>query len=85
MTDLIIPDQTGTPNSCNMDDDDVGALFTFVQERDLYVLGWIHTHPSQTCFMSSVDVHTQFSYQALMPEAISIVVSPSPSQKSYDK
>jgi STAM-binding protein len=50
-------------------------------------LGWIHTHPTQTCFMSSVDLHTQFSYQyfetklrMLMPEAVSIVCAPSKTQ-----
>ncbi len=32
--------------------------------RALYPLGWIHTHPTQTCFLSSVDVHTQCGYQA---------------------
>lgn len=32
-------------------------------KRSLYPLGWIHTHPTQTCFLSSVDVHTQCGYQ----------------------
>jgi proteasome lid subunit RPN8/RPN11 len=32
--------------------------------RGIYPLGWIHTHPSQSCFMSSIDVHTQAGYQA---------------------
>jgi len=32
--------------------------------RSLYPLGWIHTHPSQSCFLSSVDVHTHCGYQA---------------------
>ena len=34
------------------------------------------THPSQTSFMSSVDLHTHCSYQLIMPEAIAIVCSP---------
>jgi hypothetical protein len=25
--------------------------------------GWIHTHPTQSCFMSSLDLHTHASYQ----------------------
>ena len=38
-------------------------------KRSLYPLGWIHTHPTQTCFLSSVDVHTQCGYQVLrLPE-----------------
>ena len=36
----------------------------------------IHTHPSQTAFLSSVDLHTQLSYQLMMPEAIAIVMAP---------
>eukprot|EP00164_Ancoracysta_twista_P005272 GFYU01007214.1.p1 GENE.GFYU01007214.1~~GFYU01007214.1.p1 ORF type:complete len:133 (+),score=24.38 GFYU01007214.1:53-400(+) len=51
-------------------------VFHVITEGDLMVLGWIHTHPSQTCFLSSIDVHTQFSYQTLMPEAVAIVMAP---------
>lgn len=36
----------------------------------------IHTHPSQTAFLSSVDLHTQLSYQLMLPEAIAIVIAP---------
>ena len=35
------------------------------------------THPSQTAFMSSVDLHTHYSYQVMLDEAIAIVVAPS--------
>ncbi|KAK6922181.1 hypothetical protein RJ641_012688 [Dillenia turbinata] len=34
------------------------------------------THPSQICFMSSVDLHTQYPYQVMVPEAIAIVMAP---------
>ncbi|KAJ2842952.1 hypothetical protein GGI22_007377, partial [Coemansia erecta] len=51
-------------------------LFAEQMHRDLITLGWIHTHPTQTCFMSSLDLHTQCSYQLLLPEAIAIVCSP---------
>lgn len=45
--------------------------------RGLLTLGWIHTHPTQDAFLSSVDLHTQFGYQVMLPEAIAIVVAPS--------
>ena len=96
-------------------------------ERELYPLGWIHTHPTQvfsylaehvnilrtqsssglifappyvshqsshpaafhslthhlllpytlqTCFLSSVDVHTQSGYQTMLDEAVAIVMAP---------
>lgn len=35
----------------------------FCRSRALYPLGWIHTHPTQTCFLSSVDVHTHCGFQ----------------------
>ena len=52
------------------------ALFSYCYEQDLLVLGWIHTHPSQDCFLSSVDLHTQLSYQLMLREAVAVVVSP---------
>jgi hypothetical protein len=30
-----------------------------LRRHDLITLGWIHTHPSQKCFLSSIDLHTQ--------------------------
>ena len=36
----------------------------------------MHTHPSQTCFLSSVDLHTHCGYQSILDEAVAIVLSP---------
>lgn len=52
-------------------------LLDFSLSNDMFTLGWIHTHPSQSCFLSSVDLHTQFSYQRQLDEAIGIVMAPS--------
>ena len=35
----------------------------YQDRHSLLILGWIHTHPTQTVFMSSVDLHTHCSYQ----------------------
>ncbi|MCO5567865.1 hypothetical protein L7F22_021561 [Adiantum nelumboides] len=51
-------------------------IFNWQDERNLFQLGWIHTHPKQTCFMSSIDLHTHYSYQVMLPEAIAIVMAP---------
>lgn len=51
-------------------------IFEVQDTRSLFSLGWIHTHPTQTCFMSSVDLHTHYSYQVMLPEAIAIVMAP---------
>ena len=52
------------------------CLVDYMEKNDLITLGAIHTHPTQAVFMSSIDVHTQLSFQMMLPEAISIVVSP---------
>ena len=43
----------------------------------------IHTHPSQTSFLSSVDLHTQLSYQLMLPEAVAIVMAPKFNQTGF--
>ncbi|KAF9944484.1 hypothetical protein BGZ65_011989, partial [Modicella reniformis] len=74
VTTLIIPKQIATSDTCSTTNED--ELFEFQNQRDLMTLGWIHTHPTQTCFMSSVDLHTHCSYQLMLPEAIAIVCAP---------
>ena len=72
---LVIPDQESTSDTCETVNED--KLFDFVDGEDLMVLGWIHTHPTQTCFMSSRDLHTHAGYQTMMHESIAIVCAPS--------
>ncbi|PKU68440.1 AMSH-like ubiquitin thioesterase 3 [Dendrobium catenatum] len=61
VTTLIIPKQESTSDSCQTTDEE--EIFNVQDERSLFPLGWIHTHPTQTCFMSSIDLHTHYSYQ----------------------
>ena len=71
---LVIPEQKSTSDTCETVNE--GALFDYVDGEDLMVLGWIHTHPTQTCFMSSRDLHTHCGYQVMMAESIAIVCAP---------
>lgn len=71
---LILPKQTATPDSCTTENEE--EVFMYQDKHNLITLGWIHTHPSQTAFLSSVDLHTHCSYQLMMPEAIAIVCAP---------
>uniref|UniRef100_A0A0K8TKB2 Putative smad6 n=1 Tax=Tabanus bromius TaxID=304241 RepID=A0A0K8TKB2_TABBR len=74
VTHVIVPKQHGTPDSCTtMNEEDI---FDVQDQTNLITLGWIHTHPSQTAFLSSVDLHTHCSYQMMMPEAIAVVCAP---------
>lgn len=72
---LVIPEQESTSDTCETINE--SDLFDYVDGEDLMVLGWIHTHPTQTCFMSSRDLHTHGGYQVMMPESIAIVCAPS--------
>ncbi|KAK2745229.1 hypothetical protein FQN55_006355 [Onygenales sp. PD_40] len=72
---LVIPEQESTSDTCEMINE--SAIFDYCDSEDLMVLGWIHTHPSQTCFMSSRDLHTQSGYQVMLAESIAIVCAPS--------
>ncbi|ELU02238.1 hypothetical protein CAPTEDRAFT_20376 [Capitella teleta] len=78
---LIIPQQTGTPDSCTTSKEE--AVFDYQDNHDLITLGWIHTHPSQTAFLSSVDLHTHCSYQLMLPEAVAIVCAPQYQETGY--
>ncbi|XP_045103475.1 STAM-binding protein-like isoform X2 [Portunus trituberculatus] len=74
VTHLLVPKQCGTSDSCTTQQEE--ELFDHQDKLDLITIGWIHTHPSQTAFLSSVDLHTHCSYQLMMPEAIAIVCAP---------
>ncbi|WCJ23387.1 associated molecule with the SH3 domain of STAM 3 [Euphorbia peplus] len=74
ITTLIIPKQEATSDSCSTLNEE--EIFEVQDKMGLFPLGWIHTHPTQTCFMSSVDLHTHYSYQIMLPEAVAIVMAP---------
>ncbi|XP_020539046.1 AMSH-like ubiquitin thioesterase 2 [Jatropha curcas] len=81
VTTLIIPKQKSTANSCEAIKEE--EFFAIQNEQSLFPVGWIHTHPSQGCFMSSIDLHTQYSYQVMVPEAFAIVMAPTDSSRNY--
>ncbi|XP_029787544.1 AMSH-like protease [Suricata suricatta] len=74
ITHVIVPKQSSGPDYCDVEN--VEELFSVQDQHGLLTLGWIHTHPTQTAFLSSVDLHTHCSYQLMLPEAIAIVCSP---------
>lgn len=77
ITKLVIPHQESTPDTCATIHEEI--LFEYLDTNDLILIGWIHTHPTQSCFMSSVDLHTQNSYQIMLKESIAIVCAPTKS------
>lgn len=81
ITHVIVPKQSGTPDSCSTNNEE--EIFHYQDQHNLITLGWIHTHPTQTAFLSSVDLHTQCSYQLMMAEAIAIVCAPKYNETGY--
>lgn len=80
ITHLLVPKQTGTSDSCTSINEEELAL---EQEKyNLITLGWIHTHPTQGSFLSSIDLHTHALYQKMLPEAIAMVVAISSKETS---
>uniref|UniRef100_A0A673M2H3 RNA/RNP complex-1-interacting phosphatase-like n=1 Tax=Sinocyclocheilus rhinocerous TaxID=307959 RepID=A0A673M2H3_9TELE len=81
VTHVIVPKQCGGPDYCDTENEE--ELFLIQDQNDLITLGWIHTHPTQTAFLSSVDLHTHCSYQIMLPESIAIVCSPKFNETGY--
>ena len=73
-TRLLIPEQVCTENTCDTINEE--RIWEFCDEHDVLVMGWIHTHPTQTCFLSSRDLHTHAVYQVQLPESVAIVCAP---------
>ncbi|KAJ6217159.1 hypothetical protein RDWZM_008316 [Blomia tropicalis] len=74
ITHLLVPKQSGTSDSCSATNEE--ELIIEQERLQLITVGWIHTHPTQRSFLSSVDLHTHAPYQKMLPEAIAIVVAP---------
>ena len=49
--------------------------------RPEIVVGWYHSHPGFGCWLSSVDVNTQQSFEALQSRAVAVVIDPIQSVK----
>ncbi|KAJ4768100.1 associated molecule with the SH3 domain of STAM 1 [Rhynchospora pubera] len=78
---LIIPKQKATSDSCTATNEE--EIFEVQDKNSLFTLGWIHTHPTQTCFLSSIDLHNHYSYQVMLPEAIAIVMAPTDTERKH--
>ncbi|KAI8813672.1 26S proteasome non-ATPase regulatory subunit 14 [Cladochytrium replicatum] len=49
--------------------------------RPEIVVGWYHSHPGFGCWLSSVDINTQQSFEALNQRAVAVVIDPIQSVK----
>ena len=97
VTTLLIPKQHSTSDTCTMDEEELvmgfteerslitlGWVSTFTLLLDLtvrFISSQIHTHPTQSCFMSSVDLHTHSGFQRMLPESFAVVCAPTSTPK----
>ena len=73
---VYLPEQSATDNMCEPTaTGDILFNQYLVQHPDLSTIGWIHTHPDQTNFMSSMDLHTHYPFHLSSKLAVSVVVS----------
>eukprot|EP00969_Alexandrium_andersonii_P198419 8763266-Alexandrium_andersonii.AAC.1 len=74
ISELFFPEQAGDKTSVwTVDGDSEVRLQEYIEESGMYIQGWIHSHPTFSAFLSSIDAHMQHGLQALNPRAIAVV------------
>ncbi len=68
--------QVGSAVHVEINEEALIAATIEISEREdgKSIMGWFHTHPGMSSFMSPTDVNTQRIYQAFFPEAVAIVI-----------
>ena len=84
VVDVFAMPQSGTGVSVEAVDDVFQTKMMEMLEqtgRHENVVGWYHSHPGFGCWLSSVDVSTQKTFEQLSPRAVAVVVDPIQSVK----
>lgn len=77
--DVFAMPQAGTEASIEAIDEAFQAKMVEMLKqtgRNEIVVGWYHSHPGFGCFLSSVDVNTQKSFEQLNQRFVAVVVDP---------
>ncbi len=53
------------------------------KKPDEFIVGWAHSHPSYSPFLSADDIATQLRYQALWEDSVALVIDPVMISPSY--
>ena len=70
------PIGTGDAVSVNiLDAEPVMDVYKNKPKND-FIVGWAHSHPSYTPFLSQDDINTQSRYQALWEDSLAVVIDP---------
>ena len=81
VTHVLVPKQCGTPDSCTTFKEE--DIVNFHEKEGTLALGWIHTHPKQSSFLSSLDLHTQYCSEMQFAPAVAIVCAIEKNQTGY--
>ncbi len=82
--EIRVGKQSGNAVHVEISEEELAMAAVEVSDREdgKVIVGWWHTHPGLSSFMSGTDVKTQTMYQALMPNAIAIVIDDVKYEKS---
>ncbi|MFV2014948.1 MAG: Mov34/MPN/PAD-1 family protein, partial [Candidatus Heimdallarchaeota archaeon] len=74
--EIRVGKQTGNAVHVSISEEELALAAIEIRERDddKFIVGWWHTHPGLSSFMSGTDINTQKMYQALMPNSVAIVI-----------
>lgn len=74
--EIRVGKQSGNAVHVEISDEELAMAAIEIRERDdnKVIVGWWHTHPGLSSFMSGTDINTQKMYQALMPNSVAIVI-----------
>eukprot|EP01084_Bolivina_argentea_P128236 226705_1 len=75
---VVIPKQTGDANSCVISAEE--EIIYISTKNNLTLIGWMHSHPRQDNFLSSIDLHTTWKLCNNDFLFVAIVCSPNDSE-----
>jgi len=78
INDLIIPDQQGTNIHAEITSELAIVEYLRKNKRDInnVQVGWYHSHPSLSCFLSQIDIQTQKYWQKVNNRMVALVIDP---------
>lgn len=79
VVDVFAMPQSGTGVSVESVDEVFQTRMTEMLKqtgRDQIVVGWYHSHPGFGCWLSSVDINTQQSFERLQKRSVAVVIDP---------
>lgn len=83
--DAVTGEQYGTPAYVQLDEIVMARVAEELAKTDknLYIVGWYHSHPGLDVFLSPTDIDTQRRYQQMYSKAVALVIDPAEYAKTH--